>query len=135
MTCNPMPAASTRFTDSCATVVVFCNLFTSRSMHAIVVLVLRGSRVQFNVPTFQVIKSGLCLSFCCRFFHKLVSYKSPNSYRFLEIKCDSLCTDHSTPLHCDLKTGLLLYFHNFIKCQSILIIFGTTKVYSLQVCN
>jgi len=30
----------------------------------------------------KVIKSGLCLSFCCRFFHESVSFTSSNSYRF-----------------------------------------------------
>jgi len=41
----------------------------------------------------KVIQSGLCLPFCCKCFHGSVSSKSPNSYRFLKIKCDSLCTD------------------------------------------
>jgi len=32
----------------------------------------------------KVIQSGLCLSFCYKFFHKSVSSKSSNSYRFVE---------------------------------------------------
>jgi len=39
------------------------------------------------------IQSGLCLSFCCKFFHESVSSKSSNSCRFLKIKRDSFCTD------------------------------------------
>jgi len=41
----------------------------------------------------KIIQSGLCLSFCCKFFRGSVRSKSSNSYRFLEIKCDSLCRD------------------------------------------
>jgi len=31
----------------------------------------------------KVIQSGLCLSFCCKFFHGSVTSKSSNSYTFL----------------------------------------------------
>jgi len=30
----------------------------------------------------KVMQSGLCLSFCCKFFHGFVSSKSSNSYGF-----------------------------------------------------
>jgi len=30
----------------------------------------------------KIIQSGLCLSFCCKFFHWSVGSKSSNSYRF-----------------------------------------------------
>jgi len=41
----------------------------------------------------KTIQSGLSLSFCCKFFHRPVSSKYSNSYRFLKTKCDSLCID------------------------------------------
>jgi len=49
--------------------------------------------LQLVFQRFQVIKSGLCLSFCSKFFHRLVSSKSSSLYRFSKIKCDSHCTD------------------------------------------
>ena len=41
----------------------------------------------------KVIQSGLCLSFCWKFFHRSVSSKSSNSYTFKKTKCDYFCTD------------------------------------------
>jgi len=38
-------------------------------------------------------QTGLCLSFCCKFFRRSVSSKTSNSYRFLKAKCDYFCTD------------------------------------------
>ena len=38
---------------------------------------------------FKVTHSSLCLSFCWKFFCGPVSSKSSNSYRFLQLKCES----------------------------------------------
>jgi len=42
--------------------------------------------LQFVLQVSKVIQCGLCLSFCCKFFHGSVSWKSSNSYRVLKNK-------------------------------------------------
>jgi len=42
-----------------------------------------AATVGFSVS--KVIQSGLCLSFCCKFFHESVSSKSSYSYRCFKI--------------------------------------------------
>jgi len=47
----------------------------------------------WSFKSFKSYWSGLCLSFCCKFFHVSVCSKSSNLYRFFKMKCDSLFTD------------------------------------------